>query len=137
MEPVHRIELVAQSPAIAHCVYEVDVVVGVVIFLEFLSFDEVLVSLSLLWLFDALAELSELLFDFLDLVSSQLWLFCRYLVGILFLLLLGSILVFFGSLVDRCLDLFRCRVVRNEVRCCDLERHLPYLLPECSCSWLV
>ena len=118
--------------------HEVDVEVVVVIFLEFLSFDEeVLVSLSLLWLFDALAELSELLFDFLDLVSSQLWLFCRYLVGILFLFLLGSILVFFGSLVDRCLDLFRCRVVRNEVRYCDLERHLPYLLLEYICSWLV
>jgi hypothetical protein len=101
VEPVHRIELVAQSPAIAHCVYEVDVEVVVVIFLEFLSFDEeVLVSLSWLWLFDVLAELSELLFDFLDLVSGQLWLFCRYLVGILFLLLFLLLLVFLGGLVD-------------------------------------
>jgi hypothetical protein len=71
VEPVHCIELVAESPAIAHCVYEVDVEVLVVIFLKFLSFDEeVLVSLSLLWLFDALAELRKLLCDFLDLVSS-------------------------------------------------------------------
>lgn len=81
--------------------YEVDVEVVVIIFLEFFSFDEeVLVSLSLFWLFDVLAELSELLFDFLDLVSSNFWLFCRYLVGILFLLFLGSILVFFGGLFD-------------------------------------
>jgi hypothetical protein len=82
-------------------VYEVDVEVVVVIFLEFLSFDEeVLVSLSLLWLVDVLAELTELLFDFLDLISSQFWLFCRYLVGILFLLLFLLLLVFLGGLVD-------------------------------------